>query len=147
MSTECVGCASAEPIHCLLKLGQPSFVAIVPSVALPPLHPCMRRLGMPSARQQAVPRTARQASSRTWLHLLRTCSTTRNCPSKPRGGLAWSAGCPTHSVRANFAFAAPSLACLPHALQHHCPPLRVSVWGHARTGATHFHRSSFSPHS
>ena len=38
--------------------------------------------------------------------------------------VAW---CSTHSVRANFAFAAPSLACLPHASQHHCLSLRVST--------------------
>ena len=32
----------AEPIHCLLELGQPSFVAVVHLVALTPTCPCLR---------------------------------------------------------------------------------------------------------
>ena len=43
LSEGSAGCASAsEPHHCLPELGQPSFVAVVPLVALPAPCPCLR---------------------------------------------------------------------------------------------------------
>ena len=134
--------------YCLPELSQPSPVTVVPMVALPPPGPRLHREQFRRSKKailRGVPATRQQANAscillRPWMPPTRFAKllcelgrTTHTASLSQEVTLCLActpdavARCPTHSVRASFAFAAPPDVRLSHTSQCHCRPLRLKT--------------------
>ena len=131
----------AEPNYRLPELSQPSPIAVVPLVALPPPCPCLHReqfrrskkailLGVPTTRQQTDATCVllrRRMPNTRFAKLLRELGCSRqSCQSEPGGDTVVSRGVPVLSQDAQYILCAAVLISQPHQMRV-CHTLRRTI--------------------